>query len=356
MPSYKDSEKNTWYCKFYYQDWTGKRRQKLKRGFLTKREAAAWERIFLEKQQGTPEMSFQALTELYLEDVKPRIKESTYEVKSGVIRQWVTPYFKDKAIISITPNDIRTWHTVLLSHRSEAGKPFSQTYLRNIDRQLVAIFSYAVKYHNLPRNPHDQTGYIGKPFANRLDFWTLEQFKQFMTAITKPERHAFFNTLYYTGIRCGECLALTPDDIDLDKNTISITKTYVHLKGKTITTSPKTANSVRVVPIPQFLADELKTHMGRIYALENDERIFPKSDDCIHRWMRKGCKDAELPRMRIHALRHSHVSLLIELGFPALLIAERIGDNVEMINRIYGHLYPNRHAEVADKLQALVSK
>ena len=60
-----------------------------------------------------------------------------------------------------------------------------------------------------------------------------------------------------------------------------------------------------------------------------------------------------MPRIRVHDFRHSHVALLIHMGFPALLIAERIGDTVEMVNKTYGHLYPNRHKEVAERLEKL---
>lgn len=69
--------------------------------------------------------------------------------------------------------------------------------------------------------------------------------------------------------------------------------------------------------------------------------------------MKKGAAATGLSRIRIHDLRHSHVSLLIDLGFSPYLVAERIGDTVDMVQKIYGHLYPNRHQEVADRLQAL---
>lgn len=356
MAQYKDTDRNTWFCKFPYVDWTGQRRQKLKRGFPTKREAAARERDFLQLQQGSPDMTFQTLYDLYMEDIRPRIKESSYEMKEGVINNWVLPYFKDKPISAITASDIRKWQSVILSHKSKQEKGFSATYARNIDRQLVAILNYAVKYQNLPRNPHDLAGYMGKPFANRLDFWTIDEFNHFMEYITDESQRIVFKTLYYTGMRCGELLALTPDDIDLDKGIIQITKTYVHLKGRTIVTPPKTENSIRAVPIPEFLRMELQEYLARIFDLQHDERIFPYSDDCLYKWIKKGCQAAGIPHMRIHALRHSHVSLLINMGFSAMLIAERIGDNVEMVNRIYGHLYPNRHNEVAEQLHHLVSK
>lgn len=98
MPAYKDEKTGTWYCKFYYVDWTGTRRQKMKRGFKLQREAKEWERNFLEKQSGSPDMTFQALYDLYLEDISSRLKESTVEVKKRYMAHRILPYFKDKPI------------------------------------------------------------------------------------------------------------------------------------------------------------------------------------------------------------------------------------------------------------------
>ena len=77
MATYKDEKRGTWYCKFYYVDWTGTRRQKLKRGFKLQREAKEWERLFLEQFAKNPDITFEALYEKYKEYIKPRIREST---------------------------------------------------------------------------------------------------------------------------------------------------------------------------------------------------------------------------------------------------------------------------------------
>lgn len=189
-----------------------------------------------------------------------------------------------------------------------------------------------------------------------MDFWTLEEFLAFIGHVDKLPRRVALETLYYTGLRCGELLALTFSDIDLKANTISVTKTYRRVKRRDVFTTPKTPGSVRNVTIPPFLADELKDYMGRFYDSAPTERVFPLSKSKLATAMKNGCKASGIKRIRIHDIRHSHVSLLIDMGFSAHLVAERIGDSVEMVNKIYGHLYPNRHAEVADRLQKLVSK
>ena len=142
MPAYKDEKTGTWYCKFYYVDWTGTRRQKMKRGFKLQREAKDWERNFLEKQSGSPDMTFQALYDLYLEDIRSRLKDSTVEVKRRYISHRILPYFKNKPINEISPADIQKWQNRLIQ---DGLKPTTQ---RNVNSQLNAILNFAVKYYD----------------------------------------------------------------------------------------------------------------------------------------------------------------------------------------------------------------
>lgn len=106
MPAYYDEKTKTWFCKFYYTDYTGVRRQKKKRGFKLQREAKEWERAFLEKQQGTPDMTFQALYDIYMEDMGYRLRPGTIRSKESTFRNRILPFFADKPVNTITPSDI----------------------------------------------------------------------------------------------------------------------------------------------------------------------------------------------------------------------------------------------------------
>ena len=188
-----------------------------------------------------------------------------------------------------------------------------------------------------------------------MDFWTFEEFKAFIADIDNPMHNTLYSILYYSGLRCGEALALTPEDIDLDKKVIHVTKTFHRFHNEDVITPPKTKNSIRSVPIPGFLCIQIRDYMNRLYGLKSSDRIIPLIDCSVRAALRRECAKSGAKQIRVHDLRHSYVSLLIELGFPAMLIAERIGDTVEMVNNIYGHLYPSRHEEVADRLEQLVS-
>ncbi len=226
MPAYKDEKTGSWYCKFNYVDWTGARRQKMKRGFKLQREAKEWERNFLEKQSGSPDMTFQALYDLYLEDIRSRLKESTVIVKHRYITYRILPYFKDKPINEISPADVRKWQNKLIE---DGLKPTTQ---HSVNGQLNAVLNFAVKYYGLPRNPCSVVGSIGSNKTDRMDFWTLEEFKAFITRIDNPMHNTLYSILYYSGLRCGEALALTPADIDLEKKVIHVTKTFHRFHGK----------------------------------------------------------------------------------------------------------------------------
>ncbi len=345
MPQYKDEARGTWYCKFSYQDWTGQRRQKLKRGFRTKRDASNWERAFLEKLSGTPDMTFQALYELYATDQAIHVRESTYRTQTSIIKKHLLPFWKDKKLNEITASDIRAWQGEIIA----SGLGESTQYVAN--NYLSGMFNFAVKYYGLPSNPCRSVKAIGR-IRRSINFWTVEEFQLFLPTVQDIPLRVAFLTLFYTGIRCGELLALTVKDFDAIEKTINIRGTFHRFNQVDSITEPKTENSRRTVTIPNFLAAEIQGVIGQIYAPEPDERIFSTiTSSRLYTAIQKGSEAAQIKRIRVHDLRHSHVSLLINMGFPPLLIAERIGDTVDMVNKIYGHLYPSQHKEVAAQLE-----
>ena len=102
--------------------------------------------------------------------------------------------------------------------------------------------------------------------------------------------------------------------------------------------------------MPEFLCEEMQDYLKSLYGIEPDERIFPITKNYLHREMDRGSAHAGVKRIRIHDLRHSHVSLLIEMGFSAVAIADRVGHESIDITFNYAHLFPSRQTEMADKL------
>lgn len=192
---------------------------------------------------------------------------------------------------------------------------------------------------------------MGREEAKEMLFWTTEEYKRFSEAIIdKPMSYYAFELLYWTGMRLGECLALTMADFDFDKNTVRICKSYQRLEGEDVITTPKTKKSNRTIKLPKFLAEEMKVYFEMLYGYKETDRIFQVTKSYLHHEMERGSKLAGVKRIRIHDLRHSHVSHLIELGFSALAIADRVGHESIDITYRYAHLFPSTQTEMADKL------
>ena len=355
MPAYFDEATKTWFCKFYYTDYTGTRKQKKKRGFKLQRDAKEWERAFLEKQQADITMPFASFVEIYFEDMSHRLRENTIIQKRYVVDQKLLPYFGTLPLNEITPANVRKWQNTLIAYRDDKGQPYSETYLKTVNNQLTAIFNYAVKYYKLSENPCHRAGSMGKSNAEEMQFWTKDEFKQFLEAVEdKPQSKAAFLTLYYTGMRIGELLALTIADVNAQDCTITINKSYQRINGKDVITPPKTPKSNRTVTIPEFLKDELQDYISKLYEPKPTDRLFPHTKHFFEHEMVRGTKNSGVKRIRLHDIRHSHASLLIELGCSPLLIAERLGhEKVETTLNTYSHLYPQKQNEIAEKLQQL---
>ena len=351
MPVFKDEKKGTWYVMARYVDWTGERKQKCKRGFATKREAQEWERTFQLKSSADMDMSFEAFVELYEKDMRPRLKENTWSSKEHIIRTKLLPYFGKRKLCEISNKDIIAWQNEMLAYRDKKGKPYSQTYLKTVHNQLSAIFNHAVRYYELKRNPAAQVGNMGSEEHKEMLFWTTEEYKKFAEVMMdKPRSYYAFEMLYWCGIREGELLALTPADFDFEKKTVRINKSYQRMHGEDVITSPKTKKSNRIIKMPDFLCEEMKDYFSQLYGLKKKDRIFIITKSYLHHEMDRGAEKAGVKRIRIHDLRHSHVSLLIDMGFSVVAIGDRVGHESERITLDYAHLFPSKQDEMARKL------
>jgi len=197
MPATRDGK--TWRSQFYYEDWQGVRHKKNKRGFKTKAEAEEWERNFRQQQRKDLDINFENFVEIYFADMENRLRESTIKNKRYVFDLKVTPYFKKKKMCEIKTADIRAWQNELIK------QGYAPTYLKSINNQLAALFNYAVRYYDLNDNPCRKAGSIGKSKADDMEFWTKQEFKQFLPSMDKkPEARMAFMLLYWTGMRIGD--------------------------------------------------------------------------------------------------------------------------------------------------------
>ena len=199
MSAYKDKTQGTWYVSFRYIDWTGKKTQKLKRGFKTKKEALNYEKEFIRKTAADMKMEMNSFISVYFEDKKNELKENSIRNKQHMMNKQIVPYFGTRKMNEITPAEIIQWQNAIQE------KGYSKTYERMIQNQLNALFNHAQKIYNLKENPCKKVKKMGKSDANKLEFWTKAEYDRFIAGVEPgSEDYLIFEILFWTGIREGD--------------------------------------------------------------------------------------------------------------------------------------------------------
>lgn len=343
-----------------YNPVTGKQIQKYKSGFKTKKEAkeeysklilASTEELALEKEQPT----FKTFVEeIYLPWYKTQVKESTYKNRYSTIQKHFS-YFYRKKVDEIEPLHVQTWQLKLADE-------FSPNYVRIVQGMLAVAFDRAIILGLCKRNPARMVGNV-KSQKVKVDFWTLEEFQKVISLLYKDDyyEHYLFISywlLFMTGMRIGEAAALQWEDIDFETGLLSITKTlYYKSMEEYKFVEPKTQASKRTIVIDEDTIRELKEWkevQQKVLTACNFVISYsgiPTSKHTLPRALEKLAGLAGIHRIKIHALRHSHASLLISMGENPLIIKDRLGhEKIQTTLGTYGHLYPNSNFEVAKKL------
>lgn len=349
----------------YISPIDGKKHNTCKRGFKLKKEAENWRDTELPKVIAQLEhtetldenMTMEELIEKYKYHISLRLKETTCATKENVIDTKILPFFKNMVVHKITVKDIENWHNKLLTGTNKHGEKYSDTYLRAMNSQLAAILNYAGRKHNLKENPMKNAEKIGSKEAEEREFWELDEYLKFREALwDKPMFYYAFEILFWCGLRIGEMQALTLEDIDLENKTLRVDESYARLKKKDIIGDPKNKPSKRTITIHDDLAIELKEYLESLGPIDKKSRIFPVSKSSMYRAMEYGCKVSGVKKIVIHALRHSHISMLMEIGVPTVAIAPRVGQKRTSMTLHYGHPYAKRAREIADNINEMVGK
>lgn len=330
----------------YYEKRDESKKRKKKSESKTRREALAWDNFFQLSVKADMNMTMGAFVEVYFRDKEGELKERSIKNKRYMIESHILPYFQDKKMNEITPVHIIQWQQAMRQ------KGYAQTYLRMMQNQITALFTHASKIYNLPDNPCKKVKKMGKPVADKLDFWTKEEYDRFISTMEVGSRYyVIFEILFWTGCREGEMLALTKSDIDFPNNRMSITKTYYRIERRDVITAPKTEQSVRIIELPEFLTREIKEYVDGLPNLTEHTRIFPVVAETVQHKLKRQAEKAGVKRIRVHDIRHSSAAYLINQGVQPLIIKERLGHkDIRITLNTYGHLYPNQQRQVADML------
>lgn len=361
MPVYKDKERGTWYYQINYTDINGEYKQKRKSGFATRAEAKNAEylaTIELDHSSAT-ELTFKELAHHYFDFIEKRVKESSYITKVNAINLHIMPFFEKMKVRSITSKDIIAWQKEMNS------KDFSHEYLSKIYNNLSAILNHA-KHYGIADNPCKLVGNFKKveTIKEEVNFWTLPEFNQFIMKVIEDNiYYTFFLFLYYMGTRKGEAMALKWKDINLKTGIADIHKTVTEktTEGGWKVTSPKNVQSNRKILMPKALQKQMIDYYNYCSDFENfNDNCFvfgvsrPLASTTITRKFDEYIKQANVKRIKVHDLRHSHASLLINHGANILIVSQRLGhkDVNETLNT-YSHMFPNKEKEVVELIDNL---
>ncbi len=361
MPIYKTKEEKTknnkiWYFMISYTNLSGYRKRYKSKKYFTKEEASREQALFITKKEKNLKsiINFQELYLEYFNFAKTRLKERTLNINNGRIQLHVMPYFKNRKIDKITPKDIMDWQCELDKLN------YSNEYKSSIYVNFSTVMNYGVKYLDLIRNPLTIVGNFKAPseMKKEMKFWTVDEFELFIEKVDNPIYNAFFTTLFFTGLRCGEAQGLTWQDVN--DTYILVNKTLTtKIKNKPyILTSPKTKKSNRIVKMTNRVKEKL-FNLKKLY--ENYENynntwfvfggINPLPEASIRRKKEKACVEAKIKIIRVHDFRHSFASLLICKGERIETISELLGHGrSSTTSDIYGHLYPHVKDDAIDKL------
>lgn len=293
----------------------------------------------------------------YEKNIKLNLKYQSYMKTISKFKNHILPYFSDFKVIDID-------HRIYLSWKIEIEKKgLKYKTLSSIHLSMVNILNYAMKYYNLDYNIASKVGNFKKSkfIKKNIDFWTYEEFSNFIKVVDDDLYKLFFETLYRTGARQGECLALTWNDFQEDYIDINKTISKTKENGEYVINSPKTESSYRRIKIDNVLIELLKTEYNRVSKLlffNNECFIFggikPLAPTTIGRKKNKYCDLANVKKIRIHDFRHSHASLLLSQGVPITVISQRLGhSDIYMTLNTYSHLIPKDEDKAINVLNSL---
>lgn len=352
----------------------GKRQQRLKGGFATEEEArAAMTRLQVEVRDGT-HVDPQSLTvgkwlDRWLAgvDVRPSTKDS-YELH---VRARIKPAIGDVRLQDLEPMDVRALYAELKQSGGTSGRPLSAKTVHNVHLCLRKALSDAVRDRLIARNPADAAHKL--PDRPEMRWWNAEQLRQFLDHVSEDHLAALWRLAAMTGMRRGELLGLRWGDVDLDHAVVAVRRQwskagggvdYRPLKGgrggassrridlDAVTVTVLRQHRLRQLEDRAFLGRGKLTPADPVFCREDGELIDP--DGLTQRFARH-VKDARLPRIRLHDVRHTHATLALEAGVHPKVVQERLGhSSISVTLDTYSHAVPTLQVEAAGKIAAVV--
>lgn len=353
----------------YYTDSDGYRKQYNSKKYDDKKSCKEDESKFILANDNPDKINFHTVALNYFEELRSTKKESTVYTYINAYNVNIYPYFCNSDINSINVLKVKNWAEKLKK------RGLSVNYLNKMYNIFKNIFDYAIKNYNLKENPVVIFGRFQTPKEEvitedkKINYITFEEFNKFISVIDDGLWKTFFMFLYYTGCRKGEVQALTWKDVDLVNNEITINKT-LSLKTNKKFKITSTKNYInRKIKINKILKDQLLKWLkeqkkysdySSTWFVFGGTRFLPTTS--ISRNKKKYFELSGIKEIKVHDFRHSHVSLLINEYIKSgqtdttkffLMMSNRMGHTIPVMQRTYMHLFPTVQNEIVDLLDNL---
>lgn len=335
---------------FRIPDADGKLRQKVLCGFpskkLAKQAYSDFMSSYVPPKRNKPQnqaLTYELARDNYYAALESTVKESSLYTVFHTFRSNIDPYFKGRLMNSIKQEDIYAWQDIQWSRRKSNGELYSQTRLVRVKNFFKSFVKWCVKRYGINNFFDGVDTPVRRSQKREYVIWTKEMFNRFYFTIDNPRLKAMFYTLFYSGIRCGELQALTPDDFNGKELIIKATYTKKTMDGSQYKITETKNYKPHAVPLPPH-AQKVLNDWLEFKKSNNLDNTFlfggehPIPQCTIQNAMAKHTKLADLPAMRIHDFRHSYVSMLISNGANFAVIAALIGDTIEQVVKTYSHL------------------
>jgi integrase len=352
---------------------TGRRRQARRSGFATKKAAEAALRDLATAAEAGTSVSrsritvSQFLTD-WLETIKPRIRETTW-VSYRMAVERIARQVGAVQLQSLTPLQVESLYATLLERGGAGGRSLAPKTVRNCHIVLRRALADAERLGLVTRNPAAVAKTVSAPRVEQKT-WSSEEIQRFFDAVAGERLSMAFVLLATTGMHRGEVLGLRWEDVDLDERALSIVQTLTTVSGRVHIGPPKTGKSRRRVSLDTVTFDALKAHRTRQLeerlaagdAWSNDgDLVFtdelggPVHPDRFSRLFDRIARDAELPRIRLHDLRHSYATLALKAGVHPKVVSERLGHSTIAITLdLYSHVAQGLDADAAELIAARI--
>lgn len=197
--AYREKDTKKWTAQWFETNVMGEKKKRRKRGFETKREALEFERSKKLSNERSMDMKLSDFIEIYFSDKQNDLKDRTIKNKRYMMQQYIVPYFGNQMMSEIKASQIIQWQNEIQK------KGYSDSYLRMIQNQLTSLFTHAAKIYDLPVNPCKKVKRMGNSDSRSLNFWTLDEYKQFIQTMEPGTRYyLMFEMLFWTGCRIGD--------------------------------------------------------------------------------------------------------------------------------------------------------